>query len=253
MDSSTVDIAMPTYESGDIVESTLRAVEESFSNSAFEINRLIVVDNCSEDGTADKISDICDEFDWERKIICERTSLAEARQILIEEVRTEWFLFLDDDAIVSPEYISKLTDSVAPLTGAVQGRKSANSRSNADWTHRRSIRGGTHATLIRHAAVAGIEFPPDLNVLEDEYLRRYVENERSYLWIFNHQAIFDHRNQGRHPVGWTEGYLAGKYGLIPAYRILVDLPASIKARNNPLSQLKRMSGYASGKVVSIVS
>ncbi|MDB2262451.1 glycosyltransferase [Halorubrum ezzemoulense] len=248
MNIQKIDIAMPTYESGDVVESSLKAVRDSLTDTHVDVGNLIIVDNNSTDHTPQKIQAIANDFGWELNLIEEETRLPEARQILIEEVETEWFLFLDDDAIVTESYLSDLIDAISPLTGAVQGKKSTDNRSPAEWVHRRSMRGGTHATLIRRKAVAGVEFPTDLVVLEDEYLRRYVENEQSYLWIFNHQAIFEHENQHRHSVGWREGYLAGKYNLRPSYRVLVDIPASVKALTNPTNQIKRTAGYIVGKI-----
>jgi glycosyltransferase involved in cell wall biosynthesis len=250
MNVRTIDIAMPTYESGNIVESSLRAAKQSSANAPIEINSLTVVDNNSTDGTPQIIRDVAHEFGWDICLIRQETSLPEARQILIKEAESDWFLFLDDDAIVSHSYLSDLIDAISPLTGAIQGKKASIDRPPAKWVHRRSMRAGTHATLIRHDAVAGVDFPRDLVVLEDEFLRRYVENQRSYLWIFNHQATFEHENQLRHsPGGWREGYLAGKYDLRPSYRVMVDVPASIKALNNPIPQIKRTSGYIAGKLL----
>jgi len=251
MDVGSVDIAMPTYESSNVIETSLKAAKRSFENSSIEVNNLIVVDNHSSDGTPRKVQSLADDFRWNLDLIQKKSSLPVARQTLINNVETDWFLFLDDDAIVTPSYLSDLTDAISPLTGAVQGKKAGNDRSPASWVHRRSMRGGTHATLVRHAAADGVDFPLDLVVLEDEFLRRYIENDQLYLWVFNHQATFEHENQFRHfPGGWQEGYLAGKYDLRPSYRVLVDIPASIKALNNPRHQVERTVGYIAGKLLS---
>lgn len=242
----SIDVAMPTDHSEAVIEQSLTALERSASRSPVTVNKLIVVDNHSTDGTVSIAKRIAKTFGWEVAIVQQPTTLPEARAVAIDAVGTEWFLFLDDDVIVSESYLSDLVAGVSPLAGGVQGRKATETGRPSTWVHYRSMRGGTHATLLRHETVRDIQIPSDLEVLEDEYIRQHVENERGKLWVFNHQAVFYHRNQMRHPLGWEEGYLAGKYGLRPGYRMAIDLPASVLAGRDPIPYFARTAGFVVG-------
>jgi hypothetical protein len=112
------------------------------------------------------------------------------------------------------------------------------------------VRGGTHATIIRKKSVRDIEIPDDIEVMEDQYIRKHIEDKRNYLWTFNHQALFEHRNQERHSVGWKRGLIEGKYGLTPKYRVLLDVPASIISKNVPFKYLSRAIGYYKGRLTN---
>lgn len=141
---------------------------------------------------------------------------------------------------------------VSPAVGAIQGRKKSKSAAedstvgqpstNTDWVRKRAFRGGTHATLIRTSAASGVNFPPDLEVWEDEYLRRHIESE-GYLWIFNHQAIFSHKTQNRHGASWKSGYLQAKYGLRPFWHTALNIPYALVTGNLPIGQIAMLFGY----------
>ena len=246
--ASAVDVAMPTSHSESVIRDTLEALERSVSRSPVTVDDLIVVDDHSTDATVSIAERTAEEFGWGTTIVQQSTTLPEAREIAIDAVDTEWFLFLDDDVVMAESYLSALVAGVSPLAGAVQGRKVTGTKSPSKWVHYRSMRGGTHATLLRHETVSGIRIPADLVVLEDEFIRQYVENVQSKLWIFNHQAVFYHQNQLRHPLGWKEGFLAGKYGLRPGYRMVVDVPASVIGGRNPLPYCARSTGFLVGRL-----
>lgn len=123
---------------------------------------------------------------------------------VIKEVNEDWFLFLDDDVRVGPQYLASQINCIAPLVGAIQGKKVSSSDDPSTWLPKRSYRGGTHATLIKTQLVKDIKFPNDLHVLEDQYLRTHIV-ENGMLWIFNRIAVFEHDNQERHDVDFQHG------------------------------------------------
>ena len=43
--------------------------------------------------------------------------------VVIKEVNEDWFLSLDDDVRVGPQYLASQINCIAPLVGAVQGKK----------------------------------------------------------------------------------------------------------------------------------
>lgn len=254
-----LDICIPTWESGAVLGEALDKLRKSVESSEAKVGKLIVVDNESNDETRVIAKDKTDDFDWEYEIRCVSSSLPEAREMAIEAVREDWFLFLDDDVRLSEDYISSQLRAVSPATGAVQGRKkskinpeqpgvvSDTSTTNTDWVRKRSFRGGTHATLVRTEAAKGVDFPHDLEVWEDEYLRRHIEDQ-GYLWVFNHQAVFSHDSQERHSPGWKSGFLQAKYELRPFWHVLLNIPYAVLTGKSPLGFIKMAGGYLAGKI-----
>lgn len=240
-----IDVAMPTWNSGAVIEGALDHLRRSERAGEVDVDRLVVVDNESDDDTLEKAREVATDAGWEFEPIVSSCSLPEARERAIAAVDTEWFLFLDDDVRVAEDYLDALFDAVAPMAGGVQGRKESRVEHPSDWVRRRARRGGTHATLLRRSAVADISFPPDLAVLEDEYIRRHVEDGGS-LWVFNHQARFHHESEDRHPIGWQEGYLGGKYGLSAFQDVALNVPYAAVSSRNPLPHAKRMAGWLAG-------
>lgn len=245
MTEDGIEVAMPTHESANVLEGTLDALARSSDRSEVPIERLLIVDDESDDGTEEIAVDCAERYDWELEFVSRPTTLPEARTIAIDRVRTDWFLFLDDDVRVSGPYLGQLCELRTPAIGAVQGRKRSREEQNTDWVRRRARRGGTHATLCRREAVEDVTFPDDLAVLEDEYLRRYVE-DAGYLWIFNHQARFEHESQDRHPIGWQEGFLAGKYGLKAFHECALNVPFAAVDGRSPVPHAKRTAGWVTG-------
>lgn len=244
---STIDVAMPTYDSADVLEGTLQRLADSEAASSVSVDTLILVDNESTDGTREIARECAEEAGWDLEIRSEPCSLPRARELAIEAVDTEWFLFLDDDVRLSESYLRDLADATAPIVGGVQGRRESRTEHPSTWVRRRARRGGTHAILVRRAAVEDVSIPPDLTVLEDEYIRRHVE-EHGYLWVFNHRARFAHASQDRHPIGWQEGFLAGKYDLKPFHEVALNVPFSLASGRNPLPHAKRAVGWVAGRL-----
>lgn len=245
-----IDVCMPTWNSSKVLGRTLTLLAAAESSSDININNLIVVDNESSDDTLTIAGGKAEEHSWGEVFILRSTNLPEARQTGIKYVETEWFLFLDDDVRISERYLEEVSRSIAPAVGAIQGRKTSRTESNSDWVRRRARRGGTHGTLIRHDSIAGIQYPSDLCVLEDEYSRRVVEDS-GYLWIFNHQAKFTHASMDRHPIGWQEGYLGAKYGLSTFDTVALNVPYAVVTLRNPVPQFQRMLGWIWGYVYNI--
>lgn len=259
--TTAIDVCMPTWRSEPVIRETLEHLAASVDAADVRLNRLVLVDNESDDRTLEIASGFAEEAGWPIETVSRACTLPEARRIAIDAVDTEWFLFLDDDVRIAEPYIDRQLRAMAPIVGAVQGRKTSKRsadrtsgglaldrpRSATDWVRRRAFRGGTHATLLRHEAVESVDFPPDLVVWEDEYLRREVESN-GYLWVFNHQAYFEHASLERHPAGWTEGYLQGKYNLRPLWHVALNLPYAVLTGQSPVAYTGLLLGYVRGRI-----
>lgn len=249
-DSTDIALAMPTHESGDVLAETLQHAARVEQASPLAVDQFIIVDDESTDDTREIARSHAEEFDWDLTMINRSCSLPQARQIAIDRVTTDWFLFLDDDVRLSEDSLARQAEWIdCERVGAVQGRKVSRTEPPADWVRRRSRRGGTHATLIRTDAVADAVFPQDLHMLEDEFLRQHVEGE-GYRWVFDPEARFTHDSQERHPIGWQEGYLGGKYGLSAFHDVALNIPFAVVTGRNPLPHAKRAAGWVAGRVLA---
>ena len=255
----SIDVAMPTYLSEPVLASTLKHLALSEQAGPVTIDTFRVIDNESDDRTLPIAEERAEHYGWDTDIVSRQCSLPAARQLAIERVGTDWFLFLDDDVQIAESYLEDHANAIAPRIGALQGRKSIQTTLSApdpaqqdtethpsEWVHQRAFRGGTHATLIRREAAASVEFPVDLDVWEDQYLRREIEGN-GYLWVFNHQARFAHVTQNPRPQGWSEGYVQGKYGLRPMWHVCMEVPYALLSGSAPVAAAKQAVGYVAGR------
>lgn len=243
-----IDVVIPTKNR---LEPCLPECLESMARE-IPINRLIVIDGYSDDGTVECIRKFCEEREIGLELIQTEAPLSKARQKGIEKVNTEWFLFLDSDVILKENYFDKLKEHIGEEeVGAVQGRKQQTLEESSEeycpedqeWIRRRSYRGGTHATLIRKEAVEGIKIPKDLRTWEDEYIRRYIEgdldqSDKDYKWVFEPNAIFHPDQSDSFEKTEYEGRIFARYDFKPAYRVI---GRALKTRRK--EDVKAAKGY----------
>jgi len=148
---------------------------------------------------------------------------ARARQELMERVDTDWFVFVDDDVKLRPDWWSTVGGMVGPDVGGVEGLWSylAGDKKVDDYTRAmarlsrilrqeswrdRIDRAFTGDTLVRTEAVKNIRMP-NIPVWEDEYIRRWVERN-GFRWLRTPNVVCDHmRTYNLKP-----SYNVGKYG-----------------------------------------
>lgn len=243
-----LDVCMPTKDSADLLPECFDALEAALDRVPVSVGTIRIADAMSADDTVAVARSQAAERGWAVDVEeDESLTLPRARVRLIDEVRTPWFVFLDDDVRIEPDYLERLLAAIAPDVGGVQGRKASRGEHPTDWVRRRARRGGTHATVIRRDAVDDLSIPDDVVVLEDEYIRRHVE-QSGYLWSFHHAARFRHDSQHRHPIGWTEGKVAGKYGLKPFHEVALNMLYAAVTGRSPVPHVARSVGWIAGRV-----
>lgn len=240
-----IDVCIPTWNSSDVLGKALDVLAESSAFAGVTVNKIILVDNLSEDKTVNIARSKANKYKWKVDIKNIKSSLPKAREIASEAVEMPWFLFLDDDVRLSKRYLKQLMGCIAPGIGAIQGRKKTSSGKPWEWLQRRVYRGGTHATLIRTEAISGLKIPKGVEVLEDEFIRRYIELN-GYIWVFNHRARFEHDSMERHPIGWKQGYIAGRYGLMPFHSVVLLIGDAIWSMRNPTGRVALLFGWLRG-------
>ncbi|NLB76069.1 MAG: glycosyltransferase family 2 protein [Crenarchaeota archaeon] len=172
-----IDVALLTMDS----ERKLRACIDSIYQNV-PVNRLIVVDGFSTDGTL-KIIEEYQKKHGNVLVVQEEGTRGSARQTAIELVETEWFMFVDSDVVLSKDWVAQAQKFITPEVGAVWGIEIWSVLRNSPILpifERVTLkifeeRGGTHDLLVRTKAVKGIKIPFELHTYEDGYIKKWIE------------------------------------------------------------------------------
>jgi glycosyltransferase involved in cell wall biosynthesis len=174
MDS--IDVVLLTKNSEKILEKCLKSVYQNVP-----VGQLIAVDGYSTDRTLDILNQF-NEKHRNVRVIYDRGTRATARQKGIQQVSTEWFMFVDSDVVLCKNWYQKAIKHIDENVGAVWGIEVWSTIQNQNtlkmflWITRRifELRGGTHDTLIRTNLVKDIEIPKNLHVFEDAYIKDWI-------------------------------------------------------------------------------
>jgi glycosyltransferase involved in cell wall biosynthesis len=179
-----VDVVIITRNSERMLSECLKSV---YAN--VPVNRLIVVDGYSTDKTLQIVRG------FQKKhgnvlLIQDRGTRATARQKGIDHVKTEWFMFVDSDAVLCNNWFKKAEKHMGLGVGGVWGIEVWSTIRNPMilklflMVTRKifDLRGGTHDTLIRTDLVKDIEIPKILHVFEDAYIKDWIA-EKGYTLV----------------------------------------------------------------------
>ena len=171
-----VDVVIITKNSERMLNECLKAVYNNVP-----LNHLIVVDGYSTDRTLEIVGEFQDKH---RNVLVmqDRGTRATARQKGIDNVKTDWFMFVDSDAVLCKDWFKKAEKHLVQNVGAVWGIEVWSTIKNPAilkvflWITRRifDLRGGTHDTLIRTELVRDIKIPKVLHVFEDAYIKDWI-------------------------------------------------------------------------------
>jgi glycosyltransferase involved in cell wall biosynthesis len=222
--TGSVDVVLLTKNSERVLEKCLESVYQNVP-----VNRLIVVDGYSTDRTLEILS----QFNRKHhnvKVVYDRGTRATARQKGIENVETEWFLFVDSDVVLCRNWYQKAIKHINNNVGAVWGIEVWSTLQNQATLKMFLIitrkifelRGGTHDTLIRVNLVKDIEIPKNLHVFEDAYIKEWI-TRKGYKMVACYDPYCVHY---RPPNVWT---LQGSLSIIAdairfgSFRLIVKL------------------------------
>lgn len=101
---ATVSVIIPTYNRKDMLRETLDSLtEQTYPSSNFEV---ILVDDGSTDGTAEIATDV---FPFALRYVWQSNQGdAEARNLGARQSQADYLVFLDDDILVEPGYLTHL-------------------------------------------------------------------------------------------------------------------------------------------------
>ena len=176
-----IDVVVLTKNSEHLLDKCLASIYENVP-----VKNLIVVDGFSTDATRKILNEINEEH-GNITVLNENGSRAKAREKGLRQVRTEWFMFVDSDVILSRDWFRKAEKSIKTDVGAVWGVnidvipnvKDKRLLKLQSLIARQcfNLRGGMHDTLIRREAVEGIRIPEQLHVYEDAYIMNWIKEK----------------------------------------------------------------------------
>lgn len=176
-----IDVIILTKNSDYILEDCLNSIYDNVP-----VNNLIAVDGSSTDNTLN----ILDEFKRKHgnvEIVFDNGTRATARQAGINQVETEWFMFVDSDVVLCKDWFNKASKHMDEDVGAIWGMNIDIIENLSSRTFYRlfahvsreafKIRGGMHDTLIRFDTVKDIKIPPYLHTYEDAYIVKWIKRK----------------------------------------------------------------------------
>src|SRR3972149_12317953 len=180
----SVDVVLLTKNSEKMLEECLASVSANVP-----VNQLIVVDGYSTDRTLEIINRY-NQKHRNVKVFFDRGTRATAREKGIQQVTTDWFMFVDSDVVVCKNWYRKASEHIDEKTGAVWGIEVWSTIQEETtlkmflWMTRKifDLRGGTHDTLVRTALVKDIIIPKNLHVFEDAYIKDWI-TQKGYKLI----------------------------------------------------------------------
>jgi glycosyltransferase involved in cell wall biosynthesis len=215
-----IDVVVLTRNSEHILSKCLASIYENVP-----LKNLIVIDGFSNDGTLKILNDVNKKY-GNIKVLRMNGSRARARERAMQQVSTDWFMFVDSDVILSKDWFKQAEKHVKPDVGAVWG---VNIDVIPNLKDKRliklqsliakqcfNLRGGTHDTLIRREAVKGIRIPEQLHVYEDAFIMNWIK-EKGYKVVIGDAVYCLHFKP---PGSWnlengvTQAILEVKCGLV---------------------------------------
>jgi glycosyltransferase involved in cell wall biosynthesis len=205
----SVDVVLITKDSERMLRQCVQSVYDNVP-----VGQLIVVDGYSQDKTLEILSQFNQTY-GNVIIILDHGTRATARQKGIDQVNTEWFLFVDSDVVLCKDWYKKAQKYVGKDVGAVWGTEVWSTIKNPKTlklfltTTRKifEVRGGTHDTLIRTDLIKDIKIPEYLHVFEDAYIKDWIE-KKGYRVVACYNPFCIHY---RPRTVWT---LRGSLGLV---------------------------------------
>lgn len=173
---NSVDVVLLTKNSEKVLDKCLDSIYENVP-----VNKLIVVDGYSTDRTLDVLERFNKKY-HNVQITFDKGTRATAREKGIQQVKTDWFMFIDSDVVVCKNWYQKALKHIDQTAGAIWGIEVWSTIQNEStlklflWVTRKifDLRGGTHDTLVRTELVKDIVIPSNLHVFEDAYIKDWI-------------------------------------------------------------------------------
>jgi glycosyltransferase involved in cell wall biosynthesis len=174
-----IDVAILTMNSERMLRECINSVYKNLP-----VKNLIFVDGFSTDSTAEIVKEFQEKY-GNVIFVQEKGTRGSARQTAIRLVKSDWFMFVDSDVILSKNWFAEAEKLVKDDVGAIWGIEiwSVLIGSKVLRMFERVTlkifekRGGTHDTLIRRKTVEDIKIPFKLHTYEDGYIKDWIDKK----------------------------------------------------------------------------
>jgi len=171
-----VDVVILTKNSERLLRKCIDSVYQNVP-----VNRLIVVDGCSTDDTMGIVKEF-QERHGNVIFVQDKGTRASARQEAMNKVKSDWFMFVDSDVVLSRNWFGKAEKLIRNDVGAIWGIEiwSVLRKTKILKLFERATlkifekRGGTHDLLVRRKAIEDIKLPYQLHTYEDAYIKSWI-------------------------------------------------------------------------------
>lgn len=175
----SIDVAILTLNSGRMLRECINSVYQNVP-----VNNLIIIDGYSTDTTKEIVKEFQKKY-GNVSFIQEKGTRGSARQTAIRLVKSDWFMFVDSDVILSKNWFAEAEKLVKDDVGAIWGIEIWSVLRGSKLLRlfeRVTIkifekRGGTHDTLIRRKTVEDIKIPYQLHTYEDGYIKDWIDKK----------------------------------------------------------------------------
>ena len=175
----SIDVAILTMNSERMLRECINSVYKNV-----HVKNLIVVDGFSTDGTSEIINEFQKKY-GNVTFIQEKGTRGSARQTAIQLVKTDWFMFVDSDVLLSANWFANAKKLIKDDVGAIWGIEIwsvMKEKKLLKIFERMTMkifekRGGTHDILVRRSAVQDIRIPYELHTYEDGFIKSWIENK----------------------------------------------------------------------------
>jgi len=187
-----IDVAILTMNSDGMLKECINSVYMNVP-----VNNLIIVDGFSTDSTQSIVEGFQQQY-GNIIFIQQKGTRASARQKAIQLVKSNWFMFVDSDVILSKNWLAQAEKLVRDNVGAIWGieiwsvlrEKSILALFERVTLKIFARRGGTHDMLIRRETIEDIKIPFQLHTYEDAYIKSWIEKKGfSVLGVYQPYCI----------------------------------------------------------------
>jgi glycosyltransferase involved in cell wall biosynthesis len=171
-----IDVAILTYNSAAKLRECINSIYLNVP-----VKNLVIVDGFSTDATPAIVGEFQQKY-GNVLFIQEKGTRAIARQTAIQQVKGDWFMFVDSDVILSRNWFAEAEKQVGDDVGAIWGIEIwsvLKDKKILPLFERVTLkiferRGGTHDMLIRRKTVEDIKIPYQLHTYEDAYIKSWI-------------------------------------------------------------------------------
>lgn len=213
-----MDYVIVTYNDADTILETMESIRKQEN-----VNRIIVVasERCT-DGTLKMLEALNLTKNDPEVLLTEDVGLAYARELAIQAVGTEWFVFVDADVVLSDTWIKEMYDNMQyclgfNFLGGMVGYLYRNKEQEEDLkihcdTRVITDRMFTHNTIIRRKAVVDWKPNLELNAYEDYSLTQHMIKKGYMCFAVRVLSFHDHRGSA-----WKEATWGGAGAKVSGY------------------------------------